>query len=288
MTLRMIGLVQTGLMTGLVLGLVACGNGGLPSDRIAQSIQDDVIKQGGTSLKSVTCPKSIKPEAGGTFECIGEIESGYTFTIAVKQTDANGNVTWDVPNAKGLINVAKLQTLMQESLQSELGTRPLVECGGAYKPTKPGQSFDCKLDYKKADKKDDKKADQQKNDPASAKPDAADKSAADQSTDAKSAAEKLATDQPTAAKPASKASNKSEKIVVTVDPQGNISWQRVLPGSAVKVATTAAANQPGAAIANQPGTVPPPAADAPAAPAPPAQATGEDFLNKGGGQALED
>jgi hypothetical protein len=263
-----------GLVVGLTVGLAACGGGGLPGDRIAQSIQDDVIKQGGTSLKSVTCPKTIKPESGASFECIGEIETGYTFTIAVKQSDDKGNVVWDVPSAKGLLNVAKLQTLIQESLQSELGTRPVVDCGGTYKAIKPGQTFDCKLDYKQPDPKKD-----------AAGKDAAGKDAAGDkpATDVASTPQK-ATPDATPGKSGKPGKSKPEKIVVTIDPQNNLSWQRVLPDAGVKVA----AATPGGKSATASGGA---ATDANAAPiaAPPAKASAEEFLNQPNAtESLED
>lgn len=121
----------------------------LDHETIAQAIQQDVIKQGGTSLKQVTCPQGIKLKAEAEFECIGEIDSGYTFAIPVKQKDDAGNVTWAVPNARGLLNLANLETQMQEALTRELGARPVVDCGdGSFKGVKPGQTFDCKLEVK--------------------------------------------------------------------------------------------------------------------------------------------
>jgi Domain of unknown function (DUF4333) len=236
-----------------MMGLTACSGGGGQGDRIAQAIQDDVIKQGGTSLKAVTCPKEIKTEVGSAFECIGEIDTGYTFTIAVKQNDDKGNVVWDVPNAKGLLNVAKLQTLIQESLQAELGTRPVVACGGTYKPIKAGQTFDCKLDYKKPDSKPDPKQA------------AKDEKASPDQGNGKS-------DKPGKGKP--------EKILVTIDPQGNLSWQRVLPDGGRRVAIAPA----GAAKPEvQPAAAPN------AAVAPPPQATADDFLNQAGAtDSIED
>jgi hypothetical protein len=125
---------------------VACG-GGLKGDRIAQTIQDDVITLGGTSLKSVACPAQITPQKDATFECTGELTTGYTFTIKVTQRDGQGNVVWDVPNTPGLLNVAKIEALIQDSLKAELGDRPIVDCDGTYKPIQPGQRFDCKLQY---------------------------------------------------------------------------------------------------------------------------------------------
>ncbi len=138
-------------IAGLVLA--ACG-GGLQGDRIAQTIKDDVVSLGGTSLKSVACPATITPQKDATFECTGELTTGYTFTIKVTQRDDKGTVAWDVPNSPGLLNVSKIETLVQDALKAELGDRPTVDCDGTYKPIQPGQRFECKLQLatKAADK----------------------------------------------------------------------------------------------------------------------------------------
>ncbi len=126
------------------LALAACG-GGLQGDRIAQTIKDDVVSLGGTSLKSVTCPPQITPQKDATFECTGELTTGYTFTIKVTQRDDKGTLAWDVPNTPSLLNVSKIEGLIQDSLKAELGTSPTVDCDGTYKPIQPGQRFECKL-----------------------------------------------------------------------------------------------------------------------------------------------
>lgn len=274
------------MLSGVLIGLTACSGGGLQGERIAQAIQDDVIKQGGTSLKAVTCPKNIKPEAGSTFDCIGEIDTGYTFTIPVKQNDDKGNVVWDVPNAKGLLNVPKLQTLIQDALQSELGARPVVECGGTYKPIKAGQTFDCKLDYKKPDPKQDSKDGKAGDKPATetATAQSPAKTTSDQAGASNPETDKTSNKSEKGDKSGKPGKGKAEKILVTIDPQGNLSWQRVLPDSGQKVAAApgAAATKPG----EQAIAAPPSAA---AAAAPPAQASADDFLNQAGAtDSIED
>lgn len=184
------------LMVMGAIGLSACG---LNHNQIAERIQADIVTNGGTSLKAVTCPKGVKPEAGKTFECVGEMDNGYTFTIPVQQQDGKGNVTWDVPHAKGLINVPKLQALMQETLTAEVGTNPSINCGGIYKPVTPGEGFECQLAYKVT------------------------KQPTGKSTKGKSA------------KPGKPIEvTQTEKITITTDDKGNVSWQRVLPGLAAK------------------------------------------------------
>ncbi|PSB25341.1 DUF4333 domain-containing protein [Stenomitos frigidus] len=231
------------LLTLGVLLLSACGKT-LDDDRVAQSIQQDVIKQGGVSLKTVTCPKNIKPEAGQSFECIGETDTGYTFTIPVKQQDAQGNVLWDVPNAKGLLNLAKFETIVQESVQGEIGSRPLIRCGGIYKAVKAGQTFECAIEVKQP----------------TLKP---------KVIDPKSQAAKLKT---VAVRP-----NKPDTIRVTIDPENNINWQRIIPG----VVNPTTGKSPATKAAQAAAKVTQPTSATTKA-APPAKGNADDFLNQPG------
>ncbi len=234
-----------------LLSLTACSKT-LDNEKIAQTIQQDIIRQGGISLKAVTCPSKIEPKANEAFECIGEMDTGYTFTIPVKQKDDQGSVSWDVPNTKGMLNLAKFETSIQESVQGEVGSRPIIRCGGdGYKPVKPGQIFECKVDVK------DKPAPQNAKPTQAAKPDANGK-----------------------ASPAkAKQPPKPGKIVVAIDADGNVNWQRVVPGGISqllpKPVQAQATAQPGGGTASA-------ATNRPAAPPPPAQKNAEDFLNQTG------
>ncbi|MBF2027708.1 MAG: DUF4333 domain-containing protein [Oscillatoriales cyanobacterium C42_A2020_001] len=186
------------------VGLSACG--GLNHQKIAESIQQDITTNGGTSVKSVTCPRGIEPEAGKSFECVGAMDNGYTFTITVQQKDTNGNVTWDVPHAKGLVHIPKLESAIQTALETEIGVRPSIACGGIYKAVKPGEGFECRIVYKTTK--------------APAKPKNASKG------------------KPTKPAPVIQVTQ-TEKVNVTTDSDGNITWQRIPPNLAK---TTAMAN----------------------------------------------
>ncbi|MDX2228703.1 MAG: DUF4333 domain-containing protein [Leptolyngbyaceae cyanobacterium bins.349] len=209
--IRSIRIVCLSLVT---VGITGCG--GLDNKKIANQIQQDITGNGGTSLKSVTCPGGINPEVGKGFECVGEMDNGYTFTITVQQQDEQGNLTWDVPHAKGLINVPKLESWMQENLTTEIGTKPTIACGGVYKAIKPGEGFECQLSYKVT------------------KP----VGRPTQAT-AKKPVKPLPTIEVT----------QTEKVNVTTDESGNVSWQRILPKV---VATNSQATSRAKAAANQP------------------------------------
>ena len=234
------------LLLGVLL-LTACSKT-LDNDRVAQSIQQDVIKQGGVSLKTVTCPKNIKPEVGQSFECIGETDAGYTFTIPVKQQDAQGTLLWDVPNAKGLLNLAKFETIVQEAVQGEVGARPLIRCGGIYKAVKPGQTFECAVAVKQPTPKP----------------------TAEPKAELKAQAAQLKT---IALKP-----SKPDTILVSIDADNNINWQRVIPGAAIPTPVKSPTGTKAAQVTAK-GAQP---TDGVAKPVPPAKGNAEDFLNQPG------
>ncbi|MGA7932568.1 MAG: DUF4333 domain-containing protein [Kovacikia sp.] len=250
-------MIRRSLLPILTLPMLSACVKTLDSDKMGQSIQQDVIRQGGLSLKAVTCPAKIEPEAGKTFECVGEIESGYTFAIPVKQQDDQGHVIWDVPHAKGLLNVAKFENSVQETLQAEIGSRPIIRCGEGFKSIKPGQTFECKVEVRQK--------------PGDSKVPGVTKGA-------------------TASSPAKKLTAKAAKnltrdtIVVSIGADGNVTWQRVMPGAISQLLPKPTAAQP--AIEKSPNAKSAAqTATSPASPAPPAQKNAEDFLNQPGASA---
>ena len=85
-------------VAALALAAAACtktlDTGGLEG-QLKNQIQD----QTGTTITAVDCPADVQVEAGGTFECTAEEESGATFTVRVTQSDDQGNVEWEVVDA---------------------------------------------------------------------------------------------------------------------------------------------------------------------------------------------
>lgn len=183
------------LLAAFTLPLMACG--GLDQQKIAQEIQQDIVSNGGTGLKTVSCPQGVQAKAGQAFECIGEMDNGYTFAIAVQQQDDQGKVIWDVPHAKGLVNVSKLEAQMQETLTTEIEQPLSVSCGGMYKAVNPGEGFECQLSY--------------------------------EATQPNSKTTKPG------GKPNASITTQVEKINVTTDPDGHVLWQRVLPNVAAQL-----------------------------------------------------
>jgi Domain of unknown function (DUF4333) len=206
---------------GGTIVLTACGET-LNAVKIEESIQESITQQGGTSLKSVICPQNIRPAEGQVFECVGVLDSGSGFAIPVTQQDSQGGVRWDVPSVKGLLNMDKIQAAVQDGLKKEVG-QVSIDCGtGIYKAAKPGEVFECKLA-----KRDGNSADPTSSgDQEEVKPDA--------KSDVKLEAK------PGASSPIAQA-NPSGKIQVTIEPSGDISWQRIVE---VQVAQASLASSP--------------------------------------------
>jgi Domain of unknown function (DUF4333) len=195
------------------IALTSCGKT-LDHVKIETQIKEAITKEGGSSLKSVICPMDIKPEAGRVFECIGVLDSKAGFAIAVKQQDDQGNVVWDVQSVKGLLNMAKLQDEFAQGLKKEIG-EARVDCSSSiYRAAKPGETFECKL-LKREDKSPVKVIGK----------------VSDQKSEQKSDATK-----PT--KPSTDQSKPKEEdfIQVTIQPSGDINWQRIIKVPATQLA----------------------------------------------------
>ncbi|NJR49782.1 MAG: DUF4333 domain-containing protein [Leptolyngbyaceae cyanobacterium CSU_1_3] len=255
--------------------LTACGET-LNAVKIEESIQQSITQQGGTSLKSVICPQNIKPAEGQVFECVGVLDSGSGFAIPVTQQDSQGGVQWDVPSVKGLLNMDKIQSAVQDGLKKEVG-QVSIDCGsGVYKAAKPGEVFECKLVKRDGKSADPKSSGNQE----AAKPDA--------KSDVKLEAK------PGMGVPIAVA-NPSGKIQVTIEPSGDISWQRIIE---VQVAQASPASSPSSTASPTPSpsqaldkATPkesPGVSNAPATPTETAGKSAEESLNESGTDNIED
>jgi hypothetical protein len=128
------------------LGLVACGNR-LDTAGIEAAIKTDIERQGRRlSVASVLCPSDIILQAEAYFRCVGELTPEGSFTVNVIQQDNQGNVTWEVPNSKALLNLPKVEDSIQQGLSQAYGKRALVDCGTAtYRVNQPGDRFECQV-----------------------------------------------------------------------------------------------------------------------------------------------
>ncbi|MGF1518608.1 MAG: hypothetical protein ACFCVB_12495 [Nodosilinea sp.] len=128
------------------LGLTACGNR-LDTGSTEAMIKADIERQGRRlSLKAVRCPSDVTRQAEAYFRCVGELDPEGTFTINVTQLDSQGNVTWEVPNSKVLLNLPKVEDTIQQGLAQVYGQRSQIDCGTAtYRVNQPGDRFQCQV-----------------------------------------------------------------------------------------------------------------------------------------------
>ncbi len=142
----MIARAWLGLVLLGTLALNACSNR-LDMSQVEKSIQTDIERQGRRfSLKEVRCPDQVSRQEGAYFRCVGEIDPKGSFTINVTQRDKKGNVSWDVPNSKALLNLAKVETSIQEGVAKALGKQAAIDCGSAtYRINQPGDRFECQI-----------------------------------------------------------------------------------------------------------------------------------------------
>lgn len=135
-----------GLLGLSLLGLTACGNR-LDTADIEATLQADIERQGRRlSLRAVRCPSDIDRQAGAYFRCVGELDPEGTFTINVTQQDSQGNITWEVPNSKVLLNLPAIEDTIQQGLSQAFNQRALVDCGTAiYRVNQPGDRFECQV-----------------------------------------------------------------------------------------------------------------------------------------------
>lgn len=129
-----------------ILGLAACGST-MDMATIEQTIKADIERQGRRlTLQKVSCPENVPPQAGAYFRCVGRLESEETFTINVIQDDSQGNVTWEVPNSRVMLNLAKVEANIQSGLTEAFGKRALIDCGSElYRVNQPGDRFECSI-----------------------------------------------------------------------------------------------------------------------------------------------
>lgn len=242
--------------------LLGCGRS-LDREKIAASIHAGIIQQGGSAVKSVICPENIKPEVGNRFECVGVLNSGSGFAIAVDQQDEQGNIVWEVSSVKGLLNIVKLQSEVEEALKREMG-QVNVDCGlSLFRSVKPGEMFECQLQQKAAKsqlEEESSQSEQSRSQPQSTQ------------------ATQLKTAGTTQAESSKSSDLKPTDIVqVTIQPSGDVNWQRIIKIPPMKVATAETNAEKTKTTAASESTP-----SATTAPSPAAAKSADDFLNQPG------
>lgn len=113
-----------------------------PSVKVVETkLADLVAKATGLTVQAVDCPADLVEKAGTTYNCTITSEVGI-FTGVVEPTDQPGQFNW---STKGLLLLTKLNTFIQQSVQSQGGGPVTVDCGGKARIVKVGETFECKV-----------------------------------------------------------------------------------------------------------------------------------------------
>ena len=86
------------VLAALVIAPAACTKT-LDTDGLEGELRSQAEEELNTTLTSVDCPADIEVEAGGSFDCAAQDESGVIWTLQVTQSDDQGNVEWKVLDA---------------------------------------------------------------------------------------------------------------------------------------------------------------------------------------------
>lgn len=91
------GAAKAFLSTGLALaavGLAACGEAKLDTDRAESAIRSGITRQTGVKIDTVRCPDDVKAQRGETFRCVARASNGQRARVEVTQRDDEGSVSW--------------------------------------------------------------------------------------------------------------------------------------------------------------------------------------------------
>lgn len=127
-----------------VIALLGCTRG-LDMPRIEAAIQQDIEARGDIPVRWVECPRQVKVTVGEGFSCTAELSRGGMFTVQVTPQDELGNVTWEIPNSRAILNLMELQAYFKEQIGTEIGRPPAIDCGGVYRINQPGDRFECQV-----------------------------------------------------------------------------------------------------------------------------------------------
>lgn len=125
-----------------VLGLAACTSS-LNMEAIKTAISEGLKTQMGLTVASVTCPESREVKAADTFECTATPTVGGRLILKVTQKDDTGNIAWELGKIEGLIDLVSLEGVIKNGVKEQDGLDVTVACGGKFRATEPGNSFEC-------------------------------------------------------------------------------------------------------------------------------------------------
>lgn len=117
----------------------SCGGSSLDMDKAREFVAGALEHEVGQKPQ-VTCPASVKIEAGATFSCTASFGDVKT-TVTMKQSDDKGNVT--IVSNTGILISSKLEAEITSGLKNQLHGDFKANCGPRVRPSTPGDHFTC-------------------------------------------------------------------------------------------------------------------------------------------------
>lgn len=116
--------------------------GGDISYKVEQAIAQNLPKEIGVPIQSVSCPDQVLLAAGTSFDCDAKIAQG-RFPVKVTVKDAQGNLNF---RTKQILLLSEAETKLQQSIKKSEKLDVKADCGGKVKLFKKvGEKFQCKL-----------------------------------------------------------------------------------------------------------------------------------------------
>jgi Domain of unknown function (DUF4333) len=91
-----LGLVARFAAAGVSLLLLVGCTKTLDTPKLESTLKADIERQAKVSIRSIACPRDVKPKKGDTFTCAILASDGSKHHVKVSQTDDQGHVRYAV------------------------------------------------------------------------------------------------------------------------------------------------------------------------------------------------
>jgi hypothetical protein len=116
----------------------------LDMKKVEASIKTGLAEKLELPIASAACPATRDGKAGDVFECTATAETGGVLKVKVTQTDATGNISWELTNGDSMLSLTALGKLIKDKLKEDVQEDFEVDCGGKMRVSVPDKTFECK------------------------------------------------------------------------------------------------------------------------------------------------
>jgi len=118
----------------------SCGGKKLNMEKAVEFVSSTLEKDVGQKPSAVTCPDSVKIEAGTMFECTVAFGAPKA-VVVMSQDDDKGNVT--IKSITGILIASKLEKAISDDFGSKLNVHITTACGDRVRTATAGDKFTC-------------------------------------------------------------------------------------------------------------------------------------------------